>query len=120
MREADALEARRQQSQKALEAAQRQRELEFEHKRAAEAKARENAERLARDAAERLEAMRSQWRESSALQQVPPPILHPRQPSQQRAGLRQHLDQPPEGPATFQTFFSPRATCRECSTYFYI
>lgn len=75
MREADALEARRQQSQKALEAAQRQRELEFEHKRAAEAKARENAERLARDAAERLEAMRSQWRESSALQQVPPP--HP-------------------------------------------
>eukprot|EP00884_Botryococcus_braunii_P015610 jgi/Botrbrau1/2732/Bobra.0164s0012.1 len=70
IKEADALEAKRQQSQKALEAAQRQKELELEHKRAAEAKTRENAERLAREAALRLENMRSQWRESTALQQA--------------------------------------------------
>jgi hypothetical protein len=70
IKEAEALEAKRLQSQKALEAVQRQKELELEHKRAAEAKARENAERLAREAAARLETMRSQWRESTALQQV--------------------------------------------------
>jgi hypothetical protein len=69
-READALEARRRQSQKVLEAAQRQKELEEERKRAAEARAREREERLAQEATAKLDAMRAQWRESAALQQV--------------------------------------------------